>query len=595
MCRMEVSVKDSLIPLFVAGLIVLAGCAPLPAAPHATSTTTAPADTATTIAVAPTIAAELTAPPMAEPMSIPAATTVPTHTSTAVLPTVAPSDRAPTVAPGLTTPPAAPAGWSTYSDAALGVSLAIPPEWELCQNTGQSRLFCLKQAEPTGPAFPRFYVTVLPQGFTNADASAYNFISEEHVKALMALPVGSSRATNDLPAYSTFTRLADTTVNDLPAVTIENSKVWEGGPDTKDRRALVTVGTSVYMFGTYYETPAQIEAFGRVLGGVRIAAAGGSTPEVGAACPGPTGDLQRLVDPVHGYCLTYPAEYKVEKPNPSGTLLVIGGLLNAGDPRALITVTDTQGITLEETARRVESENAGFDVKRSQTTVAGETAVVFDGLPGEDVNRRVFFVHDGLLYYMYFAPADPANADIYGRLQTLYTQVVGSFMFIPRSTAAVDECLSPSSTTRLLSDPQRGFCLLYPVGFKPTESADGGVTLAADSPGGANRSKVVVQVKDAGGKTAEQFADELVAEAQREAPGVTVERPFGLTIGYEWAQLLEEVPGPEPSRHVLAVHSGKIYHLTFTPDDASDDTAQAQMQALYDLVVRSFRFITPGG
>jgi branched-subunit amino acid ABC-type transport system permease component len=69
---------------------------------------------------------------------------------------------------------------------------------------------------------------------------------------------------------------------------------------------------------------------------------------------------------------------------------------------------------------------------------------------------------------------------------------------------------------------------------------------------------------------------------------------FGVTLGYEPAELLEAVPGPEISRHVLAVHHGKLYHLTFTPVDPSNDKAYAQMQALYDLVVRSFRFIPPG-
>jgi hypothetical protein len=216
-------------------------------------------------------------------------------------------------------------------------------------------------------------------------------------------------------------------------------------------------------------------------------------------------------------------------------------------------------------------------------------------LTGEDVNRRVLFVHDGLLYDLYFAPSDPANADVYGRLETLYKQVIGSFTFIPRSAAAVDDCLSPSATTWLLRDRTRGFCLLYPADFTPNESAGDMLTLAAGSPGDDNRSRVVIEVKDAGGKTAEQLADEVVAEVQRAAPGLRVDRPFGLTIGYDAAQLLEGVPGPELSVQVLAVHDGKLYHLTFTPADPSDGKAYARMQALYDLVVRSFRYVTPGG
>src|SRR4030042_1549276 len=73
-------------------------------------------------------------------------------------------------------------------------------------------------------------------------------------------------------------------------------------------------------------------------------AAGGATPQAGpaTACPDSTEDLQRLVNAGHGYCLAYPAEYKVEKPNPSTTLLVIGGGLNADDARAPIWGTDGQ-------------------------------------------------------------------------------------------------------------------------------------------------------------------------------------------------------------------------------------------------------------
>ncbi len=178
-----------------------------------------------------------------------------------------------TVAPAT----AAPAGGQTYTDGQLGFSLAVPSEWELCQNTGWSRLFCRKQAAAAGPAFPRFYVTALPPGFTNADASAYNFISEEHVKAFMALPANQSFTTDGTPGYSTFTRLPDTTVDGLPGVVIENSRVWEGNANTRDRRVLVKAATATYMFGTYYVTAAEFEEFerGAGRGAVYRALAGG--------------------------------------------------------------------------------------------------------------------------------------------------------------------------------------------------------------------------------------------------------------------------------------------------------------------------------
>ena len=115
-----------------------------------------------------------------------------------------------------------------------------------------------------------------------------------------------------------------------------------------------------------------------------------------------------MIDTAHGYCLTYPAEYKVEKPNPDSTLLVIGGLLDASNPRVEIRVEDAGAGGLEAAVSRTEADYSGFPFERSEATVGGAPAVVLDGLPGQEITRRVLFVHEGRLYTLDFAPADPA-------------------------------------------------------------------------------------------------------------------------------------------------------------------------------------------
>lgn len=168
-------------------------------------------------------------------------------------------------------PVTTPGAEATYTEPELGFAFALPAEWRLCQDSGVSRLFCRRETTG-GPAFPVFYVTLLAPGFTNEDAAAYNFISEEDVAALAALGVGQSYATEALPEYSTFTRLPDAVVDERPAVVVENVKVWEGGPDTKDRRAFVKTDTGTYMLGTYYRTAEELAEFERVLGSVTITA-----------------------------------------------------------------------------------------------------------------------------------------------------------------------------------------------------------------------------------------------------------------------------------------------------------------------------------
>ena len=175
----------------------------------------------------------------------------------------------------------------------------------------------------------------------------------------------------------------------------------------------------------------------------------------------------RSMDTVHGYCLAYPAEYKVEKPNPDSTLLVIGGLLDASNPRVEIRVEDAGAGGLEAAVSRMEADYSGFPFERSDAAVSGTPAVVLDGLPGQEITRRVLFVHEGRLYTLDFTPADP-TADAFARMKTLYGSMLDSFTLLPRDgqviagQTAANDCLAPTSKTRLLADDHARVLLALP-------------------------------------------------------------------------------------------------------------------------------------
>ena len=303
-----------------------------------------------------------------------------------------------------------------------------------------------------------------------------------------------------------------------------------------------------------------------------------------------------MVNEAQGYCLTYPTEYKVEKPNPDSTLLVIGGLLDASNPRVEIRVEDAGAGGLEAAVSRMEADYSGFPFERAEAAVGGAPAVVLDGLPGQEITRRVLFVHDGRLYTLDFAPADPA-ADAFTRMEALAGAVLDSFTLLPRGgqagegQTAASDCLAPTSRTQLLTDAARGFCLIYPAGFSAAEPNPAEVVLYAGSLQDISHPKLFIQVEDARGRTAEQVADDVVAEATDGMPDFAIDRPFGVTIGYEPAARLDGVPGQDLSRQVIAVHDGRAYTLVFVPADESQGEIYREMEALYDLVVRSFRFL----
>jgi len=72
---------------------------------------------------------------------------------------------------------------------------------------------------------------------------------------------------------------------------------------------------------------------------------------------------------------------------------------------------------------------AGFDIQRSATTVDSEEALVFDNLPGQDLNRRVVAVHNSRLYSFFFTPLGE-KAETQAAIEAFYLGVLGSFRFL---------------------------------------------------------------------------------------------------------------------------------------------------------------------
>ncbi len=315
------------------------------------------------------------------------------------------------------------------------------------------------------------------------------------------------------------------------------------------------------------------------------------------SCPESAADTRLLTNTRQGYCLLYPIEYKVEKPNQSETDLVIGGLLNVQDPRVNILVEETSGRTAEavadEVAADVESASPGISIERSSITLGGVEAIVLDKLPGQDVNRRVFFEYDGLLYQLTFWPADENAGDAYTRMEALYEMIVNWFTFIPPSDEVIpgEDCLEAKTDTQPLTFDAHNFCMLYPIGYDVDERSESEIVLFVGSLLDVAHPKVSIEVQDAAGRTAEQIADELATEVQGSMPGYNVERSFGLSVGYEPAWVLENMPGQEISRQVIVVHDGQLYKLTFVPADEKTGELYTQMESLYTIVVNSFRFL----
>lgn len=149
-----------------------------------------------------------------------------------------------------------------------------------------------------------------------------------------------------------------------------------------------------------------------------------------AACPAPTRATQVYIDRSGGFCLLYPSDYVVEMTDDGVVNLVRGSLMNHSDPRASIEVSNAAGRTLAEIGAAVASEYAaGFDIPQQAITVDGETALMLDNLPGQDLNRRVLVIHDDRLYSFFFTPLGE-ESDARAAFENFYQGVIESFRFI---------------------------------------------------------------------------------------------------------------------------------------------------------------------
>lgn len=305
-----------------------------------------------------------------------------------------------------------------------------------------------------------------------------------------------------------------------------------------------------------------------------------------SACPAATDDTYLLRNPQHGYCLLYPTTHKVERPNPDEVNLVVGSLLNASDPRANIRVVSGDGLTAAAYADQIVADFAGFEIARSETTVAGEPAVVLDNLPGQDINRQVIFTHEGRLYHLYFIPLDPANP---AALNDFAQGILDSLTFIPVSetVTAADECVEPKTDEQAITSEAFDFCLVVPAGFTFEEASESNANLFVGSMMDVEHPKLMIEVTDAAGQTATQAADALALSF----PDMEIQRTFGDSLGYLPAERLDGVPGQDLGRVLLVVQDGRLYRLTFVPADPGQTAVYEQMEALYRQVINTWRFL----
>lgn len=134
-----------------------------------------------------------------------------------------------------------------------------------------------------------------------------------------------------------------------------------------------------------------------------------------------------------GLCFSYPQGYS-QLPL-TDTVEIAAPDIPGTDTKALfwIEISDSYDRTAEVIADQEMTFAAGVDVGRWPVTLDGEPAVVLDGMPGQDFQRRVYVVHQQTLYVLAFMPTRSENQTANDQMETLYAAVTSSWTWSPCS------------------------------------------------------------------------------------------------------------------------------------------------------------------
>ena len=134
-----------------------------------------------------------------------------------------------------------------------------------------------------------------------------------------------------------------------------------------------------------------------------------------------------------GLCFSYPKGYAQIPYNDA--VEIVAPELPGTDLRGLfwLEISDSYNRTAETIADQDMTFAAGLSVGRWTVTLDGEEAVVLDGMPGQDLQRRVYVVHRQILYVLAFMPTRSENKAAGDQMEVLYASITNSWSWSPCS------------------------------------------------------------------------------------------------------------------------------------------------------------------
>ncbi|MCA9872730.1 MAG: hypothetical protein KC441_03725 [Anaerolineales bacterium] len=313
-------------------------------------------------------------------------------------------------------------------------------------------------------------------------------------------------------------------------------------------------------------------------------------------CPEAVPGAQQLIAAAQGVCFLYPDIYDVMESDSGSLTLYVSSPMNTEAPLATVRTEAIDGRSVQEIVPDYPSEAELAAISFLTIELGGEQATVIDTLPGQDLNRRIFAQHDGRVLDIMIARIGPEYGAVGEQAEALYEMITSSLQFIAIEPEAPllagPECPEAPVGTTLFTNDEGGYCLLLPDGYAVDDSLtrdNGGTETAVyvDSLMDSTHPRLFIMVEGANGRTLE----EITTAKQEEFAEFDVSYSFGIMMDGVPANQFNQLPGQDLSRALVLVKDGRLYTLTFAPDDPTAGDTYSDMQTLYNTVLNSFRFL----
>ena len=147
-------------------------------------------------------------------------------------------------------------------------------------------------------------------------------------------------------------------------------------------------------------------------------------------------------------------------------------------------------------------------------------------------------------------------------------------------------CPSPTSETKLLTNAEDGYCVLYPAEYSTDFPQQIVINPATDGGEKIGDAWLYIFTADASGLTASQIVDDHIAALPR---GLNITR-FEMEVDGEQAVVVDGLPGRDSGRNVFIVHNDRSYNLIFMPwyPNPADATP---LENLFTMVMDTLHFL----